>query len=198
MKQMKKLGVLAFAFLLCGVNVMAKGKSPVSVTSGSLDFIKKGGTAAVVFDYSGLQVNGLPLDDFLASQDEKFNNDWESVIVPDVELLFRNMCSMFLNRGSFIVSPGDVVSTDDYKIVLRLTSLDLGSASGVYNPFAVSMKAGGAVISGSLEGIDNRSGETLCVVDFDKLQGAKGVSDKDRWSSAYRYLINLLNVNLKK
>ncbi len=193
---MKKLFVTAFIAVMFSVNAFAKGGAPIVVTSGSLAFIKAGGTATVVYDYSNLKVAGVPLNDYLALKDDKFRSDWEYVIVPSVETLFAAHISGTLNKGNFTASTGGDVQTD-YNMVLKLTELDLGNVSGVFNPFA-GVKGGGAIISGTIEFVDNKTGKIICVVNFNKVKGINGISDKDRWTSAYFYLARGMQKIVKK
>ena len=143
---MKKYLFFVFIATLFASNVFALGS--VVIESGSLEFAKKGkgGTATAVFDYSNLQVEGLPLEDFLASKDEKFRHGGEE--------------------------------ETDYKIVLHLNKLDLGI-----------IWAGRLTIYGSVDFIDNKTGETLCVVKFDDIGATVGLSDKVRLQLAYDNLI---------
>lgn len=192
---MKKLFVTAFIAVMFCANAFAKS-DPIVVTSGSLAFIKAGGTATVTYDYSNLKVAGVPLNDFLAQKDDKFRSDWEYVIVPAAEASFAGVCTGILNKNNFTVHAGGDMQTD-YKMVLKLTELDLGNASGVFNPFS-GAKGGGATVSGTIEFVDNKTGETICVVNFNKVKGSIGISDKDRWSNAYFYLVRAMQKIVKK
>lgn len=193
---MKKLFVTAFIAVLFGANVFAKGADPVVVASGSLAFIKAGGTATVTYDYSNLKVAGVPLNDFLSLKDDKFCSDWEHVIVPGAEGAFAGLCAARLNKGNFIAYAGTDTQTD-YNMVLKLTELDLGSVGGAFVPFS-GTKGGGATISGTIECVDNRTGETICVINFDDIKGTSALSDKDRWTVAYAYLVREIQKIVKK
>lgn len=193
---MKKLFVTACLTMLFSAGAWAKGTDPVTVESGSLAFVKGGGTATVTFDYANLNVAGVPLNDFLAQKDEKFCSDWEYVIVPGAEESFAGLCTVRLNKKNFTVYPVSDVQAD-YQIVLHLTDLDLGNMSGMFNPFS-SVKGGGATISGTIEWVDNKAGEVICVVRFNNVKGSSAYSDKDRWSTAYFYLISAMQKIVKK
>lgn len=191
---MKKTFVSVFVATLVASNVFAKGDDPIIVESGSLAFIKNGGTATVVYDYSNLKVEGLPLDDFLASKDEKFYNDWESDIVPTAENGFAAFVST-MNKN-FSAQVGSEMSAD-YKIVLHLNELGLGNVSANFNPFG-GVKGGGAKISGIVDFIDNKTGEKICVLKFNNIKGVNAYSDRDRWTLAYRALSKGLGKLAKK
>ncbi len=193
---MKNLFVTVFITVLFGANAFAKGADPVVVASGSLAFVKGGGAATVVYDYSNLKVAGVPLNDFLALKDDKFRSDWEYVIVPGAEASFAALCTANLNKKNFNVYAGGDTQTD-YKMVLKLTELDLGNMGGVFNPFA-GAKAGGATVSGTIECVDNKTGETICVVKFNNVKGTGAISDKDRWTVAYVYLVKGMQKIVKK
>lgn len=192
---MKKLFAAAVIAVLFGTDVFAKGADPVTVDSGSLAFVKNGGTAAVVYDYSNLQVAGVPLNDFLALKDEKFCSDWEYVIVPGAEAMFAGSCAV-LNKKKFFAYVGNDTPTD-YKMIMHLTEVDLGNMSGVFNPFS-GMKGGGATISGTIECVDNKTGNTICVIRFNEVKGVSTYSDKDRWGIAYYYLVKGMQKIVKK
>lgn len=174
---MKKYLFFVFIATLFASNVFAY--HPVLVIeSGSLEFAKKGkgGTATAVFDYSNLQVEGLPLEDFLASKDEEFRHDWEYEIIPESEEAFARY---FHNRWfhKLRVQAGGEEETD-YKIVLHLNELYLRH---IYMSYLT--------IYGSVDFIDNKTGETLCVVKFDEIGNNQGWSDKQRLQGAYDNLI---------
>lgn len=193
---MKRFFMLASIAVLFGANAFAKGPDPIVVESGSLAFVKGGGTATVIYDYSDLKVAGTPLNDFLTLKDDKFRSDWEYVIVPGAEAMFTGLCSNSLNKGSFTAYTETDIETD-YKIVLHLNELDLGNISGVFNPFG-GVKGGGATISGTIECVDNKTGKVICVINFNNVKGTSAYSDKDRWGVAYLYLINGMKKIVKK
>ena len=191
---MKKIVMFAVAAVMFCTTAMAKKADPVTVESGSLAVVKQEAKATVVYDYSNLVVSGMSLDDFLASQTDKFLNDWDSVIVPYSEQMFSAGCSAYLNRAKFlVVSEGDA----DYKIVLHLTYLDLGNIGANFNPFA-GMKGGGATVSGTIDFVNNATGETVCTVKFNEFKGLNGYNDKDRWGSAYLMLMQNVGKIAKK
>ena len=172
---MKKYLFFVFIATLFASNVFALGS--VVIESGSLEFAKKGkgGTATAVFDYSNLQVEGLPLEDFLASKDEKFRHDWEYKIIPESEPAFARYFHIWFHKLR-VQAVGE--EETDYKIVLHLNKLDLGI-----------IWAGRLTIYGSVDFIDNKTGETLCVVKFDDIGATVGLSDKVRLQLAYDNLI---------
>lgn len=170
---------------------MAKTE-PVKVVSGSLAAVKQPVTAVVEFDYSRLAIDGKPEAEYLAAQDDKYRADWAGVVATS-ETFFAPMFDKYIKNGMKI----DPAATPQYKIVVRIESLSLGSMGQMFNPFS-GVKGGGAVISGTLCFINLATGEVDCTVSFTDVQGSSAYTEGQRWGVAYMYLMKNLGKLVKK
>ena len=69
---------------------------------------------------------------------------------------------------------------------VNVTSMNVGNAGGMI--WGMSRKAGGALINGTMQLVDNQSGETVCEFEFAKVKGLMAPVFKARAISVYRYL----------
>lgn len=158
---------------------------------GDIKVLKAPITYDLVVEYVDLNVNGLPVAEFLPTMDDKFRNAWGTEIIPYAENVAKSI-PIFINKGSVYDQ-----NNPKYKLVLKLHSVTLGNVSGVFNPFA-SPKSGGSIIIGSLEMFDAATNASVLAVKFDKIQGVSHFSDSIRWGLAYVDLANRLKKMAKK
>lgn len=158
---------------------------------GDIMMLKSAFTYDVEFNYDGLKVNDMELNEFLASMDDKFRNDWGSDIVVYSESCGK-VLPIYINKKNTL-DPAN----PQYIFVLKLDSLTLGNVSGMFNPFA-SNKSGGSVICGHLDILDAASRESLGVIKFNEIQGLSNISDKTRWGLAYYELGSRIKKMVKK
>ncbi|MBQ6689855.1 MAG: hypothetical protein IJN02_11580 [Bacteroidales bacterium] len=189
---MKKYFVAAVCVLL-SVAAMAKKESPVRLESGSLDVFVNGGTYNMVFDYSNLSVEGTPIADFLASKDDKFRNDWETLILPESE---NFACSVPMLATKQKLTPLQA-GTPDYTFKVVMGDIYLGNAGQMFNPFS-SATAGGAILNAKMYVVDNATNEVVCVLLVDEVQGVSAFSDKDRLIVAWNTVGAFLKKYVKK
>jgi len=187
---MKKFSLM-IGLMICAI----AGVSAQSLTfEGNIEPLKNVGTYDVEFDYSELYVENLPVKEFLATKDGKFNNDWESDIVVTAEEVAKLLPAYFNKNLTFNTS------SPKYVFVLRLKGLLLGNAGSQFIPFA-SAKAGGATITGQFDIMDAQTREVIGILHFNNFKGYNSgydFSDKGRWRMAYLTLVKPVKKLIKK
>lgn len=73
-----------------------------------------------------------------------------------------------------------------YTLKVKVTSMNVGNAGGMV--WGMSRKAGGALINGTMQLVDNQTGEVACEFEFAKVKGLMAPVFRARVISVYRYL----------
>ena len=173
---MKKLTLVGLLCLLGVANLFAK--TEVTVFSGDKSVLKTKSLALLEFDYSSAKVGDQPLAEYLKNNNE---SDW-----PDDNQFAISMFTKRLNKKSKGIKITENPAEASYKMVVRVTMLDFGSGAGVLltiNPYA-----GGCTMSGTVEIIDIKTNETVCVIKVDDLKGQSSLLRKGRLGVLYHDL----------
>ena len=180
------------AFLFVAMMAMFSTVSAQNLTlEGSWVKLKEAGTYTMEVVYTDMKIEDQTVEEFLKTQDEKFNNAWATEIVPQ-SAQYATFIPYYAN-GKFTLD----LANPQYKFVLKVNRLKLGFAGGAFIPFA-GAKAGGANISGTMEFYDVKSGELLGTMTFENIQGVSAASDAQRWGMSYYDLGRRLKKALKK
>lgn len=183
---MKKLFLFVFAIFA----VSAVSAQSIS-HEGDITVLKNTFPYDLRINYDNLKVNGITVEEFLPTMDEKFRNDWDADIVVFSESVGKSI-PILMNKKNTL-DPTNA----QYIFDLKLNSLTLGNVSGMFNPFT-SNKSGGSIISGTLEVFEASTNSSVLVITFDEIQGLSNISDKMRWSLAYVELAKRLKKIVKK
>jgi len=154
--------------LLCTVSVFAA--NTVSVTSGKSAALKVSSKALFEVDYSATTIEDLPLDEYLQKRGEDYVKNWAK----DTDYAAKYFIDRFnkKNKGLKIVSNQSEAS---YKIVIHVNILDMGNSASMFIPFA-SAKAGGIIMTGTVDIVDIKSNEVVCSLAADQVKGGAHVS----------------------
>lgn len=178
--------------LLCTlISVMSSVFAQEVSYEGDLLKLKGSGTYDIEFVYDSLLVEGMPMEEYLASKDEEYRNDWNTEVLVSVEA-FGKVIPYGANKN-FTLNP----INPEYKFVLKLKSLSIGTMGQIFNPFT-GVRSGGAVIGGEIDFIEVSTNTTLAVINFSEIQGIATYTDKDRWCMAYADLSKRIKKILKK
>lgn len=181
-----------FAFLFVVIMAMVSTVSAQKITlDGSWAMLKEVGTYIVEVNYTDLKINDQPVDEFLKAQDEKFNNAWNTEILPQ-SAQYAALIPNYANNKFTL----DLLNPQ-YKFVLTVNRLKLGFSGGAFIPFA-GAKAGGANIGGEMKIYDVKSGDLLGTMTFEDVQGVSAMSDAQRWGMSYYELGKRLKKAVKK
>ena len=72
-------------------------------------------------------------------------------------------------RKALLTVSSDSAVQADYTLNVKVTLMNVGNAGGMV--WGMSRKAGGAQIEGTMQLVDNATGETKCVFEFAKVKG---------------------------
>ena len=152
--------------LFCTAHLFA-GK-PVRVKSGDISVLKTPSRVLLDIDYSEAKVGKVPLDEYLQKRGDDFVRDWPR----ESETAAAYFRSCFNKK-----SKGAKITTDEssaaYKILIRVKHLDMGNAGSFFVTMAVggSQKAGGVIMSGSIDIVDLATNKVVCVLYVDDVKG---------------------------
>ena len=99
-----------------------------------------------------------------------------------------------LNRALTVTS--DSTAQAAYTLNVKVTLMNVGNAGGMI--WGMSRKAGGAQIKGTMQLVDNATGETKCEFEFAKVKGLMAPVFRARAISVYRYLADGLLKSVEK
>ena len=178
---MKKLFTLTL-LLLSAISTWAED---ISLEAGDPKVLMKNVTAKLVFDYSETKVvneGNKSMNEYLKSRGDDFVRDW-----PEDQKKAHSYFSVQWNRKT----DGMKVDTDaknaEYSMIVHVKTLDTGNGGSVFNPWA-SAKAGGTIVSGTIEIYNNNARKTECVVGFEEMKGTGSPSETVRYGMAYMVL----------
>ncbi|MDR2684788.1 MAG: hypothetical protein LBB53_05355 [Prevotellaceae bacterium] len=129
--------------------------------------MKKPKKAALEVDYSNAKVGNQTLNDYLQTRGDDFVRDWPSDKA-QAETAFMTQFNT-KSKGLKLTADADVV----YKMVIRVKYLDMGNSAGIFMPFATA-KAGGCIMSGTVDIVDLQTKSIVCTLSIDKVKG-KGI-----------------------
>ena len=173
---MKKF-ILTFAGMFLALSCFAGGSS-LDLKKGNAGVLKEKADAVLEIDYSKTMVEGKTLDEYLNSRGEDFVRDWPS----DKERAQQYFVARLnqKSKGLQIVNG----STAKYKMIIHVDKLDMGNGGASFNPFG-GVKAGGCIMSGSIEIVEAATGNSVCVLEVDEVKGVGHVSETIRIGLMY-------------
>ena len=86
-------------------------------------------------------------------------------------------------KGLQLAEPKKPVNDAPYELVIRMRKMNTGNDSGVWISNS-SVKQGGAVVDGTVELIDAKTGQVLCVFAFNRIKSFFGASQRARVGDA--------------
>ena len=180
---MKRI-VNVLALLLCVITLHAA--DPVKLVKGDKSVFQQEVVANVVIDDHTTLIDGKgkPADVYYgersAAEYEKF--------VADVDRGHKSFITYFNEKRQrktlLTMVEGDENAA--YTLNIKVTSMNVGTAGGMV--WGMSRKAGGALINGTMQLVDNQTGEVACEFEFAKVKGLLAPIFKARVISVYRYL----------
>lgn len=181
---MKKICFL----LLCMTTLISlSAKDAIVVKSGDATLLKQDVKALLECDFSNAKVGDKPFDVYLKSNGEEYVKSW-----PDDQLkVALYFSTRFNKRNKNKMQVTDDPSAAQYKIVITPTVIDMGDRGSSFNPFA-SAKAGGAILSGTVNIIEIASNNSVCQLQFEEVKGIGHVSNTVRLGMAFFGLATLM------
>jgi hypothetical protein len=177
---MKKLVLFGLIFLLSITNLFAE--NPITVISGDISILKIKSLAFLEVDYSETKIGDQTLEEYLISRGDK---NWTR----DNELAIP-FFSTWMKRKSKGIKMTENMTEASYKIIIHVKMLDLGFGGGAFVPLTV--KLGGCVLYGTIDIIDLKTNETVCILDVNNLKGDKHNLQTVRLGYMYRTIADYL------
>lgn len=86
-------------------------------------------------------------------------------------------------KGLQLAEPKTPVSDAPYELVIRMRKMNTGNDSGVWVSNS-SVRQGGAIVDGTVELVDAKTGQILCVFAFNRIKSFSGASQRARVGDA--------------
>lgn len=191
---MKKL-FLAMV-LLIGV-VALQAANPVKLVKGDKNIFLTEATVRVVIDDHKTLIDrrDQTADVYYGAKGE----DEYAKFVDDLDRAHESFVTYFneKKRMSLLTMTSDSTIQAAYTLNVRVTLMNVGNAGGMI--WGMNRKAGGAQIEGTMQLVDNATGEVSCEFEFSEVKGLMAPVFRARAISVYRYLADgLLKVVEKK
>jgi len=178
----KTLTFLFGLFCLTSAITLFAGK-PVTVKSGNISVLKESSTAHLEIDFSNAKVDNKSLAEHLRnSKDESLKdlNDAKGM----AEFYFTARFNNYSGKRMYIKED---VQDVDYKIVVRVSSIDVGNDAGAFIPYAPAT-AGGMALFGTVDIIDMNTKNVVCTINVENLKGESSPSIRLRMILAFQQL----------
>lgn len=168
----------------------------VSAKNKKTSFTFKGGDKSV---FAREVVANVIIDDYKVLIDGKnqtadvyYGNQGEEVyakFVSDLNVGHASFIAYFNEEKPESVKlsmAADSAADAEYTCKVTVTSMNVGNAAGMF--VGMSRKAGGVLIDGCMQFVDNATGEVVCEWDFAGVKGLMSPAFMMRVVSVYRYL----------
>lgn len=173
-KDMKKLLLLMVGLV---VAVGANAYTCVRFKAGDPSVLLKKSTASLEINYDECRVtnwDNVSFNEYLAKRGDDFVRDW-----PEDNVKTRAYFVLRFNRASDYLTIVEGNSSTEYKMIVRIKSLDVGNGGSAFNPWA-SAKAGGMIINGDIEIRNATDNKLLCILSIINGQGLGTASETVR------------------
>ncbi len=160
---MKKILLLLCLTLTC----ISSSARDVNVISGDASVVMNIDNSAVIeFDYSNLEIDGIPYEKWLRSKGRDYVRGWDSES-QYAEKGFIDNWNDENETGMFIATTDDEKNAAQYRIVVSFTSLSYGSITKKI----ITGIGGRAKGSGTIKVFKKGSDEALLIVEFKDERG---------------------------
>lgn len=170
--------------------VVALGASAytcVKFKAGDPSVLMKKSRTSLEINYDECRVtnwDNVLFNEYLHKRGEDFVRDW-----PDDEVKARAFFVARFNRASDYLTIDEGGGNTEYKMVVRIKTLDVGNGGSAFNPWA-SAKAGGMIINGDIEIRNQNNNQLLCVLSIINGQGLANPSETNRLGLALSEVAN--------
>ena len=184
---MKRL-ICMMAILMGGV--VAQAADRVKLVKGDKDIFHVEATAVVVIDDHKTMIDrrDQTADVYYTSKGEEEYQKF----VEDLDRAHLSFTTYFneKKKKAIQMTMADQADDAEYTLKIKVTKMNVGNAGGMI--WGMSKKAGGAQIEGTMQLIDNATGEAVCEFEFEKVKGLLSPTFRARAISVYRYLADEL------
>ena len=185
--------IITLCLLLSGFALQAA--NPVKMVQGDPSVFRQEGVAYVIIDDHTTLIDGKdqPADVYYGNKSEEEYAKFKE----DVDRGHESFITYFNEKRPSEIQMTLSGSDENANYVLKVyvTSMNVGNAGGMF--WGMSRKAGGALINGTMQLIDQATGAVLCEFEFEKVKGLLAPLFQARAISVYRYLADGLLEALK-
>ncbi|MGM9805764.1 MAG: hypothetical protein ACI3Z7_04930 [Candidatus Aphodosoma sp.] len=179
---MKKITITLVA--LIGTITMYAA-NPLKLTGGNTSVFRQEATANVIIDDHKATIDrtGKTADVYYGEQsDRKY-----AAFTSDLDRGHLSFRTYFNDKqpGTIKMKLAESRENTEYTLHITVRLINIGH-------FGVLPKNGGVAISGTMELVDNATGETVCTFEFENVKGFMAPKFRDRVISTYRYLADYL------
>lgn len=177
------VGVALSLFLI----VPMRAQNTISVTEGDLAFLQEEATAVAIFDFSKARVGDGSVEDYLKTLGDDYVEDW-----PNVQAEARTKMINEFNRKSKALKfrESETMVKARYEFVFNV--LYYKPADQMKKNVPLVSKAGGDIISGTLEVKDRETDAIVCRVLIDEVRGKSFPSDGTRLGYVFTEVMSRL------
>lgn len=180
---MKKIVFVLALLTGCG---MLDAANPVTLTKGDVSVFSEDVLACVVIDDHKTIIDGKDqtADVYYG---EKSSEEYEK-FVSDVDRGHESFITYFneKKKSKTKLTLGDSAEGAAYTLTVNVASMNVGNGGGI--AWGMSRKAGGALINGTMQLVDNSTGNVVCEFEFERVKGLLSPVFRARVVSVYRYL----------
>ena len=159
------------------------GKEGVSLFAGDLAKFKEKVTINLTLDISKCETSKQGWFFWEEAEDNDIPEQKMQKIVKRLLNEFQSEFNMKTKKGLQLAEPKAPVTDAPYELVIRIRKMNTGNDSGAWIDDS-SMKQGGAVVDGTVELIDTKTGDILCVFAFNRVKSLYGASQRSRVGDA--------------
>ena len=187
--------VILVMALLMGVVALQAG-NPVKLVKGEKDIFFTEATVRVLIDDHKTMIDRRD-----QTADEYYGAKGEgeyAKFVDDLDRAHESFITYFneKKRKVLLTVTSDSTAQAAYTLNVKVTLMNVGNAGGMV--WGMSRKAGGAQIEGTMQLVDNATGEVKCEFEFAKVKGLMAPVFRARAISVYRYLADGLLKSVEK
>lgn len=164
---MKKVFLFMSFMLLALATASAKNKEVILKSGDPTVLNQPGKTAIFTFDYKNTICEGKPLQKYLKDRGEENVKDWPKECQDTEDNYFMERWNDESKKSITLIKGGEA----DYKVIVHIDKLDLGSTAVAMFVPTFSRKTGACEVSGTVDIIDQKTGKTVCVLEISKLRG---------------------------
>lgn len=159
--------------------------NPITLVSGDIDRFKQESVANVVIDDHNPtldRINKTAEVYYKEQSEEKY-----AAFTSDLERAHLSFRTYFNEKKPSEIKMrfADSHKNAEYTLHIAVSLMSIGF-------FGVLPRNGGTAIYGTMELVDNATGETVCTLDFENVKGYMAPKFRDRAISSYRYLADWL------
>lgn len=184
--------IVTFFCILAGIlTVNAAKPNPVRLIKGDPSVFKQEGIVYVVIDDHTTIIDGKdqPADVYYGNKSVSEYEDFKlGVDIGHASFITYYNQKRKMSTKLIMSDMSDISEYANYILKINVTSMNVGNAGGAFWGMGIIQKAGGALINGTMQLIDNSNGDVLCEFEFEKVKGKAAPVFMARAISVYQYL----------